>query len=132
MLRSLDELAALGIRVILDDFGQGQTSLAHLRNLPLVGIKLDRQLVVQAAESSEDLLILSSMVGLAHDLNLRVVAEGVETEQQFNVVASNGVDLVQGYLVGRPVEASVITDEFFTGDLELARSGPLSPSAGSR
>ncbi len=128
MLRSLDELAALGIRVVLDDFGQGQTSLAHLRQLPLVGIKLDRQLVVQAAERADDLVILSSMVGLAHDLNLRVVAEGVETEHQFKVVADAGVDLVQGYLVGRPVEAAVIANEFFAGYLEMAEAGPLSPN----
>lgn len=125
MQRSLDELAELGIRVILDDFGQGQTSLAHLRHLPLVGIKLDRQLVVQAAETAEDLVILTSMVGLAHELNLRVVAEGVETEHQFQVVANAGVDLIQGYLVGRPVEAAVITQEFFTGQLEMAEAVPL-------
>ena len=127
MLRSLDELAALGIRVVLDDFGQGQTSLAHLRQLPLVGIKLDRQLVVQAAEQAEDLVILTSMVSLAHDLHLRVVAEGVETEEQFRVVANAGVDLVQGYLVGRPVDAEILTSEFFAGELLLADAGPLSP-----
>jgi signal peptidase I len=130
MFRSLDELAALGIRVVLDDFGQGQTSLAHLRQLPLVGIKLDRQLVFQAAEQTDDLVILTSIVGLAHDLNLRVVAEGVETEHQFALVADAGVDLVQGYLVGRPVEASVITRDFFTGELEVADAGPLSHRGG--
>ena len=132
MTRSLDELAELGIRVILDDFGQGQTSLAHLRQLPLVGIKLDRQLVVQAAERDEDRVILSSMVGLAHELNLRVVAEGVETEDQFAVVADAGGDLIQGYLVGRPVVADVITAEFFSGGLQMADSAPLMASERSR
>ncbi len=119
MARSLEQLSSLGVRVVLDDFGQAQTSLAHLRQLPLIGIKLDRQLVVQAAERREDLVILNSMVSLAHDLSLRVVAEGVETEEQFGVVADAGVDLIQGYLVGRPVPAEDLRAQFFSGEVEL-------------
>ena len=96
-------LTDLGLRLALDDFGEGNTSLAHLRGLPISFLKLDRLFVQQAAETDEDRTILRSVVGLAHDLGFQVIAEGVEDEPQRTIVADAGADLGQGFGLHRPM-----------------------------
>lgn len=98
-LRRLEEI---GVRVLLDDFGSGQTTLAHLRRLPLVGLKLDRSFLA-GRDDTEDEIIVRSMVSMAHELGIYVVAEGVETEHHASVANRTGIDLLQGYLFGRPM-----------------------------
>ncbi len=101
---NIEQVVSLGVGLSLDDFGEGRTSLGHLRGLPISQLKLDRGLVQQAAESDSDRIILNSMVGLAHDLRFEVVAEGIETEQQLQVVLQAGADLLQGFGLYRPME----------------------------
>ncbi len=96
-------LISLGCGLSLDDFGQGQTSLAHLRDLPLQQLKLDLLLVQQAAFSETNRIILNSVVALGHELDLQIVAEGVETEQQLEVAVDGGSDLLQGFGIHRPM-----------------------------
>jgi diguanylate cyclase (GGDEF)-like protein len=109
-LENIDRLVALGVKLALDDFGEGRTSLAHLRGLPISQLKMDRGLVQQAAGDHSDHIILSSMISLAHDLNFEVVAEGVETSEQLRIVVESGADLLQGFGLYRPMEIGTLRD----------------------
>ncbi len=100
---AIHEVTELGAKLSLDDFGEGRTSLAHLRGLPISQLKLDRLLVQQACMANADRIILESIVDLAHDLELYVVAEGIETQEHFQTVIRAGVDLLQGYGLHRPM-----------------------------
>ncbi len=99
----IDQLLKLGIVLSLDDFGEGKTSLGHLRRLPVRQLKLDRNLVRQACSSKTDRIILSSVVSLGHDLGLEIVAEGVENEEHLAAVCEAGAELIQGYGLFRPM-----------------------------
>ncbi len=99
----LSALRARGVRLALDDFGQGQTSLRHLRELPLDVLKIDKVFVDGlAGEESLDRAIVRSVIGLAHELGLRVIAEGIESENQLQLLREMRADLIQGYLLHRP------------------------------
>ena len=89
-------LAALGVTLSLDDFGEGRTALTHLRGIPIAQLKLDRSLIQRAETSAPDRTILDSIVSLGHDLSLEVVAEGVEHEAQIEMATLAGADLLQG------------------------------------
>jgi EAL domain-containing protein (putative c-di-GMP-specific phosphodiesterase class I) len=102
-ISNINRLIALGLELALDDFGQGQTSLAHLRGLPISFLKLDRLFIQHASESTEDRKVLGSVVGLAHDLGFSVIAEGIETPDQREIVSLAGADLAQGYGLHRPM-----------------------------
>ena len=104
--RALVALSRLGVRISLDDFGTGDSSLRRLRQLHFDEVKIDREFVTNLATEPADRHIVRFATGLAHDLGIRVVAEGVETEPCLAVLASLGVDLVQGYLLHRPAPAA--------------------------
>ncbi|MEO9177103.1 MAG: EAL domain-containing protein [Gaiellales bacterium] len=97
----LGELRELGVRISLDDFGTGFSSLARLQHLPLDALKIDRSFVAEIGIASGT-EIVRSIIELAHTLGLEVIAEGVETEQQLAVLLALGSDQMQGYLLGRP------------------------------
>ena len=118
----LRELAALGVGISLDDFGTGYTSLAMLKDLPLHELKVDRSFVAAMCVSEPDAAIVHAVAALAHQLNMRVVAEGVEDEQTRHLLVRCGYDVLQGYLCGRPAPADVITDR-------LHRPGPAAEIA---
>jgi len=101
--RTLDNLRMRGFRIVLDDFGTGYSSLSHLRDLPIDGIKLDRSFVDQLPDHPRETAIARSTIRLAHDLNLTVTAEGVETETQAQFLIREGCDLLQGYGISRPL-----------------------------
>lgn len=101
--RHIDVIANLGVQLSLDDFGEGRTSLAHLRGLPISQLKLDRLLVQQARSSDTDRIILESVSTLAHELGMTVVAEGVETNEDQQMASDAGADLLQGYGLYRPM-----------------------------
>jgi diguanylate cyclase (GGDEF)-like protein len=105
----LQSLAGAGFRLSLDDFGQGYTSLGQLRDLPLHEIKLDRAFVDGMDRHAADAAIVSGVAGLAHNLGLTLVAEGVETAAQLELVTRAGYDVVQGWFLGRPGPADVLT-----------------------
>ncbi|HKW85127.1 MAG TPA: EAL domain-containing protein, partial [Burkholderiaceae bacterium] len=92
----LAALSSLGIRVAVDDFGTGLSSLAYLKRLPINKLKIDRAFVKDLPQSSDDLAIAQAIVSLAHSLALTVVAEGIETEQQRRALVTNGCDYLQG------------------------------------
>ncbi len=102
----LEELSAAGVKVSLDDFGQGYTSLGSLGHLPVSELKIDRGFVVAMEHSAEDRAIVASVIELGHQLGLTVVAEGVETEEVFADLRRLGCDTMQGYLFSPAVPAS--------------------------
>lgn len=101
--RKMHELRNLGVQVALDDFGVGQSALGHLLKLPVGVLKVDRMFVQGLHEVVGAPRVLQAIVALAHALDIRVVAEGVETQAQLGMVRDLGCDLVQGYLTGRPL-----------------------------
>lgn len=102
-LEILHELKALGLKLAMDDFGTGFSSMARLLNLPLDEIKIDMMFVKDMLTSPTHERIVDSMISLGHQLNLIVVAEGVEDDQTYERLKQLGCDVIQGYFVGRPV-----------------------------
>jgi diguanylate cyclase (GGDEF)-like protein len=107
-LAGLTMLSELGIGIALDDFGTGYSSLAHLRRLPINRVKIDRCFVAGITEGDAGAALARGIVALAHGLQLKVVAEGVETQEQADFLRTSGCDEFQGYLISRAVPA----DEF--------------------
>jgi diguanylate cyclase (GGDEF)-like protein/PAS domain S-box-containing protein len=107
-VRLLRSLRAAGISISLDDFGTGYSSLSYLTRLPLNAVKIDRSFVRDAASSAESASIVRAIIDMAHNLHFTVVAEGVETEAQLAFLRKHGCDAAQGYLFGRPTDASLV------------------------
>lgn len=107
--RRMEELRRLGVRIAIDDFGVGYSPLAYLHRLPLDKIKVDRSFVRQIAQPGGTLPVVHTITVLAHHRGLQVVAEGVETEEEFDLVHAARCDLVQGFYVGRPLAEDEIT-----------------------
>ena len=107
-IRKLRELRAMGLRMALDDFGTGYSSLAYLAKLPLDTLKIDRSFVHGMTDNADHTSIISTIISLAQGLRLKVVAEGVETEKQAQLLRLLRCDQVQGYLFGKPVPAEDI------------------------
>lgn len=100
----LDAIAAAGIHLAIDDFGTGYSSLAYLQEIPAQVVKIDRSFVRKLGEGKREQSLVRSMIGLSHDLNYRVVAEGVETIEAADQLAAMRCDEAQGYLYARPLE----------------------------
>ncbi|MFL6632746.1 MAG: putative bifunctional diguanylate cyclase/phosphodiesterase [Massilia sp.] len=106
----LDELAGLGIKLSIDDYGVGQASLAYLKSLPVDELKLDRSFITAITESPRNAAIVESTIMLSHALGLTVVAEGVETPAELRWLREHGCDVAQGYGIGRPMTAAQLQD----------------------
>ncbi len=104
-IRTLRQLRDIGVRLVLDDFGTGYSSLSYLKHLPLDTIKIDRSFVA-GMEDDIDRSIIDAVISLAHGLRITTVAEGIETERQFEQLRSMGCDVGQGYLFARPLPAT--------------------------
>lgn len=102
----------MGIRIAIDDFGTGHSSLNHLKRFPIDCLKIDRSFVRDVTLNPEDGAIVQAIIAMAHGLKLSVVAEGVETVEQLRFLESFNCDMVQGYLVSRPLPADQITRTF--------------------
>jgi EAL domain-containing protein (putative c-di-GMP-specific phosphodiesterase class I) len=102
----LRELRGMGLRVAIDDFGAGYTSLAFLRDLPVDNLKIDRSFVRDVATGAFDGAVVSAVVGLARSLGLRTIAEGVEDHAQMDVLRELRCDAVQGFLFSMPLPAA--------------------------
>jgi diguanylate cyclase (GGDEF)-like protein len=107
--RTIDALQALGVQVAIDDFGTGYSSLSYLKELPVDVLKIDRSFVADLPESHASLAIVAAAIELSHRLGLEVVAEGVETQAQYDCLVELGCDLIQGYHICRPVSAAKLT-----------------------
>jgi diguanylate cyclase (GGDEF)-like protein len=108
-MRSFGHLARVGASLSIDDFGTGYSSLAYLRKLPARQLKIDRGFVADVEHSSDALAVVDAVIKLAHALGLKVVAEGVETERQRDVLLGLRCDELQGYLFARPMPAQMLT-----------------------
>jgi len=104
----LERLYALGVELSVDDYGTGFSSLAYLRDLPVHELKLDRAFLAAASHDDRAVAIIRSTIDLAHSLDLRIVAEGVETDENLALIAGMGCDIAQGYLLGRPSPPSML------------------------
>ncbi|MCP1841577.1 diguanylate cyclase (GGDEF)-like protein/PAS domain S-box-containing protein [Bradyrhizobium sp. USDA 4524] len=101
-LSLLRRLKALGVRISMDDFGSGYSSLSYLQAFPFDKIKIDRAFVINLGRNPQSAAIVRAVIDLGHGLEMSIVAEGVETEAQLDFLAEEGCDAVQGYLIGRP------------------------------
>jgi diguanylate cyclase (GGDEF)-like protein len=102
-LETVQHLRDLGVRISVDDFGTGYSSLANLKRLPISELKIDRSFISSLPHDESDLIIVGSTINLGHDLQLNVIAEGVEDEITLKRLANLGCDLAQGYYFGRPL-----------------------------
>jgi len=109
----IDELRFIGLTITLDDFGTGYSSLSYFGSLDLDWLKLDRSFLLKAMENYRSRNIYSSIVKMVHATGVKVVSEGVETEEQFAFINDLNIDEVQGYLIGKPADAEVITNLLF-------------------
>ena len=105
-LATLSALSQVGVRIAIDDFGTGYSSLAYLKRLPVHVLKIDRSFVGDLCANTNDRIIVRSTIDLAHNLGLRVVAEGVEDIAAAEMLGEFGCDEIQGYYLSRPVPAS--------------------------
>ena len=101
-LALLRRLKALGVRISMDDFGSGYSSLSYLQAFPFDKIKIDRAFVINLGKNPQSAAIVRAVIGLGHGLDMSIVAEGVETAEQLAFLAQEGCDAVQGYLLGKP------------------------------
>ncbi|WP_291717966.1 EAL domain-containing protein [Magnetospirillum sp. 64-120] len=108
----LQELRAMGIHISIDDFGTGYSSLSYLKRMPIDALKIDRSFVKDITEDGDGAAIVSTIINLAHNLKLRAVAEGVETQDQADFLRQRGCDEIQGFLVSRPVSAEDLVSLF--------------------
>ncbi len=114
---SLRRLAAAGVRVSVDDFGRGQTSLSHLSKLPLHEVKIDKTFVTDMSEVDSHAAIMRSVIDLAHNLGFEVVAEGVETQSVLDALRVAGCDFAQGYHIARPMPAGQLGEWLLAHEL---------------
>jgi len=109
-VKTISELRKMGIRVSIDDFGTGYSSLSYLHRLPVDTLKIDRSFVNSVGENGEDSEILQTIISLAKNLKMRVIAEGIETESQLNILKNLGCDYGQGYLMSKPLPNDVMEE----------------------
>src|SRR5690606_27359423 len=99
----LNAIRLLGVKVSIDDFGSGYSSLTYLRKLPVDSLKVDRAFISEIPNAAGDMAITAAIVAMAHKLGLKVVAEGVETDEQLAFLQANQCDLIQGFLFSKPL-----------------------------
>ena len=118
----LKRMRQLGVTISVDDFGTGYSSLASLKQYPLDILKIDRSFVKGIPHDADDMAITEAIIAVAHKLHLKVVAEGVETQEQHDFLRSAGCDLVQGYLHAQPLSASEIERLWYANNVRLTSS----------
>jgi EAL domain-containing protein (putative c-di-GMP-specific phosphodiesterase class I) len=118
-IASLHAIRALGISIAIDDFGTGFPSLSYLAKLPVTTLKIDRSFVIDMTSGPEGLALVSTIINLAHSMKLKVVAEGVETEEQSRLLRLLNCDETQGYLFSKPAPSDIFEALFLTPPVPL-------------
>ena len=113
--RILTDLKALGVQLSIDDFGTGYSSLSYLKRFPVDTLKIDRSFILDLPDDDDDVAIVKAIIGVGHSMNIKLMAEGVETKNQLDFLVSHGCDLVQGYYFSRPVPADTFASLFKSG-----------------
>ncbi len=111
-IMTLNHISQLGIELAIDDFGTGYSSLPYLKKLPINKLKIDQSFVRDLPDSEEDVEITKAVIALTKSLNLRVIAEGVETKEQKEFLVENGCENIQGYYYSKPIPADEMEDRF--------------------
>jgi len=109
-VETLRALHTLGVKLSVDDFGTGYSSLSQLKNFPIDRLKIDQSFIRNIAENRHDALITRTIIAMAKSMNIRVLAEGVETTEHFRFLLDNGCDEMQGYLISKPVSAEQLSE----------------------
>ena len=122
----LRDLKAMGVRLAIDDFGTGYSSLAYLKRFPLDTLKIDRSFIKDTPGDAGDAALTTAIIGMAHSLKLSVVAEGVELQTQFDFLRERGCDVIQGYLVSRPIPPENMP-EFIRGRQSMTQAAARQP-----
>jgi|GEM_PF-6835792 len=127
---TLEQMRQLGVKVSLDDFGKGFSSLNYLRKFPISHLKIDQSFVQEIAANAKDAAVVKTIIEMAHNLQLSVIAEGVETEEQLEWLISHDCDEAQGYLISHPLPAPELTAIFHkmnhSVDPPIEKSSPAS------
>lgn len=108
-IRKLHQINSMGIEIAIDDFGTGYSSLSYLKKLPLNKLKIDQSFVRDIPQDEDDVAITKAIIALGKSLNFKLIAEGVETQEQKDFMIENGCDLMQGYFFSKPLPAKEIT-----------------------
>ena len=112
ILKVLLELKSHGVKISMDDFGKEYSSLSYLSKLPIDTLKIDRSLIINLDSNSKNIAIIKSIIAVANSLNIKVLAEGIETETELSKLKELGCDYIQGYLIGKPMPASDFQHNF--------------------
>ena len=102
-IKLLNQISDKGIKLAIDDFGTGYSSLAYLKRLPINKLKIDQAFIRNLPDDDEDSAITKAVIALSKSLNLKVIAEGVETKEQKDFIVENGCENIQGYYYSKPV-----------------------------
>ena len=106
----LEQLQRANIRIAVDDFGTGYSSLNYLRKFPISTLKIDRVFIEDIVDNEDTLQLAQTVIAIAKSLNLGVIAEGVETWEQYQILSENGCDEVQGYYMSRALSETALLD----------------------
>lgn len=126
----LKKIRDMGVKISMDDFGSGYTSINYLRQYPISILKIDQTFIKGLPSHPNDVAITTAVIALGHNLGMEIVAEGVETAEQMQFLAENGCDLIQGYFLSRPLPESKIILEFTKNGVQSSRIILLSGSGG--
>ena len=119
--RKLAELRSAGMTIAIDDFGTGYSSLGYIAKLPIDVLKIDRSFITETHNSANEMAIVSTIIALAHGLQLKVVAEGVETVDRSNLLKLLRCDQIQGYIFSKPTSADAVETMLRTPHLREAK-----------
>ena len=121
-IATLDAIGKMGVQLAIDDFGTGYSSLSYLKRLPIDTVKIDQSFVADLPGDPDAGAVVGAIIALAHNLGLKVLAEGVETRAQFEYLRDHGCDYAQGYFFGRPQPPELLSVGS-GGNVALFRSG---------